>query len=63
MNNWLIYINYHTVLLGKTGKLTLVNRLFGAVQTKEVRDEKIQQLNERINEDEDNIGDVNNILK
>lgn len=45
------------------GKLTLVNRLFGAVQTKEVRDEKIQQLNERINEDEDNIGDVNNILK
>lgn len=45
------------------GKATLIVRLFGALQTKEIRDEKIQLIDRRIAEEEDKVIELEKSLK
>lgn len=45
------------------GKTTVMARLFGALQTKEIRNEKVLQLDQRISEDENKIVELRESLK
>ncbi|XP_065217646.1 sorting nexin-4-like [Planococcus citri] len=45
------------------GKATVMARLFGALQTKEIRNEKVLQLDQRISEDENKIVELEESLK
>lgn len=49
--------------IGKTGKSGIMSRLFGSVDTEEVRELKIVQLEQRIGQNEEMVKQVDEDLK